>query len=107
MPGNWQQNKLHKGETLTVRASVTNTGGVSADDVIQLYIRDVVGSLGRPVRELKGFHRVRVAPGETKTIRFLLSSDDLSFFDNQERRVAEPGKFELSIGERSIAPLVA
>jgi len=74
--------------------------------VVQVYVRDVAGSLVRPVRELKGFHRVRVAPGDTKTFQFNLSYDDLSFFDNREQRITEPGRFELYVGESSMAPLV-
>jgi beta-glucosidase len=99
--------KLRAGETLDVRAAVTNTGETAADEVVQLYVRDVTASLARPVRELKGFRRVHVQPGTTKVVRFALSTDDLSFFNNLEKRILEPGRFELFVGGSSAAPLVA
>ncbi len=99
-------NKLRAGENLVIRAPVTNTGDIAADEVLQLYVRDVVASLVRPVRELKGFRRIHVKPGESKVVQFLLSRDDLTFYNNQEQRMIEPGKFELYIGSNSLAPLV-
>jgi beta-glucosidase len=98
--------RLRAGQILAVRAPVTNTGDIAAEEVVQLYVRDVVGSLVRPVRELKAFRRVRLNPGETKIIEFSLAADDLAFFNNDEVRVLEPGKFELYLGGSSLAPLV-
>jgi beta-glucosidase len=97
--------KLRAGQTLAVRAPVTNTGEVAADEVVQLYIRDVVGSLVRPVRELKGFRRVHLEPGETQVVEFALPADELAFYNNEEERILEPGEFELYVGGSSLAPL--
>jgi beta-glucosidase len=98
--------KLRPGQILAVRAPVTNAGDVAADEVVQLYVRDVVGSLTRPVRELKGFRRVRLKPGETRVIEFALPAEELAFYNNQEERILEPGKFEIFVGGSSLAPLV-
>lgn len=98
--------KLRPGGTLAVRVPVTNTGRVAADEVLQLYVRDVVGSLTRPVRELKGFRRVHLAPGQTQVVELALAADDLAFYNNQEERVLEPGKFEVYVGGSSLAPLI-
>lgn len=97
--------KLRAGQTLAVRAPVTNTGKVAADEIVQLYVRDVVGSLTRPVRELKGFRRTHLEPGETKVVEFALSTDDLKFYDNEEQWLLEPGKFEVYVGGSSLAHL--
>jgi len=93
------------GEALTVSVDLANTGATAADEVVQLYVRDLVGSLTRPVRELKGFRRVRVAPGETVTVGFRLHSDDLAFFGRDGASVVEPGEFHLWIGGSSEAGL--
>jgi beta-glucosidase len=98
--------KLRGGEILAIRAPVTNTGRVAADEVVQLYVRDLVGSLARPVRELKGLRRVNIRPGQTKIVELALACDDLAFFNNEEQLVLEPGKFELYVGGSSLAPLV-
>ena len=97
--------KLRPGQVLAVRAPVTNTGDVAADEVVQMYIHDVVGSITRPVRELKGFRRIRLKPGETRVVEFALPTDELAFYNNQEERVLEPGKFEIFVGGSSLAPL--
>ena len=98
-------NKLRAGQTLAVRAPVTNSGDVAADEVVQLYVRDLVGSLARPVRELKRFRRVHLEPGETQVIEFALPVDELAFYNNEEERVLEPGEFEIFVGGSSLAPL--
>jgi beta-glucosidase len=99
-------NKLGRGESLTIHAPVSNVGKVAADEVVQLYVRDVTGRLVRPVRELKSFRRVHIEPSETKVVRFSLPTDSLGYYDNQERRTIEPGEFELYIGGSSLAPMV-
>jgi len=96
---------LRSGQTLAVRAPVTNTGQYAATEIVQLYVRDLVGSVIRPVRELKGFRRVPLAPGETSVVEFALASDDLAFFNNDAERVLEPGTFEIYVGGSSLAPL--
>ncbi|MGE3241390.1 MAG: beta-glucosidase BglX [Pirellulales bacterium] len=98
-------NKLRAGQTLAVRATVKNTGDVVADEVVQLYVRDLVGSLTRPIRELKAFRRVHLKPGEEQVIEFALPADSLAFFNNDEQRVLEPGKFQVFVGGSSLAPL--
>jgi beta-glucosidase len=96
--------KLRPGGTLAVRVPVTNAGKVAADEIVQLYVRDLVGSITRPVRELKGFRRVHLAPGQTLVVEFALAADDLAFYNNEEERVLEPGKFEVYVGGSSLAP---
>ena len=89
------------GGTLTISAELSNRGDVAAEEVAQLYTRDLVGSITRPVRELKGFRRVRLQPGETRTVSFELRTDDLSFCGRDGRRVVEPGDFHAWIGGSS------
>jgi beta-glucosidase len=89
------------GGTLTISADVTNRGDVAADEVVQLYVRDLVGNVTRPVRELKGFRRLRVDPGETLTVSFELHTDDLAFFGRNNELIVEPGDFHAWIGGSS------
>jgi beta-glucosidase len=89
------------GESTAVRVDVTNTGSRVGDEVIQLYIRDAVSSVTRPVKELKDFLRVTLEPGETRTITFEVTPDKLSFWDIQMRRVVEPGEFKIYVGPNS------
>jgi beta-glucosidase len=95
------------GEPITVRAVVTNAGKVAAEEVAQLYVQDVVGSVTRPVRELKGFQRVHLQPGESRDISFQLSADDLAFYGRDMTRATEPGAFRAWIGGSSTAELRA
>jgi beta-glucosidase len=90
-----------QGQT-TVRVDVTNTGKVGGDEVVQMYIRDQVSSVTRPVKELKGFRRIRLAPGEAKTVEFTLGPDALSFYNEEMRRVVEPGLFDVMVGGNSV-----
>ena len=96
---------IRLGESVTISAAVTNRGMMAADEVVQLYVRDLVGSVTRPVRELKGFRRVRLEPGETVMVAFELHTDDLSFYGRDMRRAAEPGEFHAWIGGDSDAGL--
>jgi beta-glucosidase len=98
---------LRIGEALTVSVDITNTSRVAADEVAQLYVRDLVGNVTRPVRELKGFQRVRLAPGQTVKITFRLRSDDLAFFGRDNTEIVEPGEFHLWVGGSSQAGLRA
>jgi beta-glucosidase len=86
----------------TVTVDVANTGGRAGDEVVQLYVHDRVASLTRPVKELRGFERVRLAPGEKRTVRFTLGPEDLSFTDEKMTRVVEPGLFDLMLGTSSL-----
>jgi beta-glucosidase len=85
----------------TVTVDVTNTGTRAGDEVVQLYIRDVVSSVTRPVRELRGFERVTLKPGEKKTVTFSLGADELSLVDRSMKRVVEPGPFDIMVGSSS------
>lgn len=96
---------LRAGQTLAVRAPVKNTGKRAADEVVQLYVRDLVGSLVRPIRELKAFRRVHLEPGEVQIVEFALPVDSLAFYNNDEQRVLEPGTFQVFVGGSSLAPL--
>ncbi len=84
-----------------VSVTVKNTGARAGDEIVQLYIRDVVSSVTRPVMELKDFRRVPLAPGEGKTVTFTITPDKLSFLDLNMNRVVEPGTFEIMVGPSS------
>ena len=86
---------------ITILADVSNTGPRAVDEVVQLYVRDLVGSVTRPVRELKGFQTVHLNPGERKTVSFTLRPDDLSFAGRSMQRVVETGQFHAWIGGSS------
>ncbi len=85
-------------DTLTVTVDVTNAGPRAGDEVVQLYVQDPVASVTRPVRELRGFERIHLRPGETRTVTFRLTADDLAFWNAEMRRVAEPGAFTAYVG---------
>jgi len=89
------------GDSLRVEVDVANTGSRAGDEVVQLYVRDDVGSVTRPVRLLRRFERVTLAPGERRTIRWSLGMGDLAFYDLAMRRVAEPGTFHVFVGPNS------
>ncbi len=91
----------------TVSVDVTNTGSRAGDEVVQVYIRDVVSSVTRPVKELAGFGRVTLKPGEKRTLSFSIGPDALSLIDRSMRRVVEPGAFEILIGTSSATTLTA
>lgn len=86
---------------IPVEVDVTNTGARDGAEIVQLYVRDDVSSLPRPVLELKGFERVELQPGETRKIRFTLTPDSLAFWDLAMKRVVEPGSFTLHAGSSS------
>jgi len=92
---------MRPADSIRVEVDVTNTGKVAGDEVVQLYIRDDVGSVTRPVQELRGFRRVRLTPGETQTIAFAIDVQDLAFHDAALARVAEPGNFTVFVGGSS------
>ncbi|PLX13939.1 MAG: glycosyl hydrolase, partial [Marinilabiliales bacterium] len=99
------KNELSMEDSIIISAKVKNAGGMQAEDVAQLYIRDVVGSIVRPVRELKGFQRINLNPGEEKTVDFILRPEDLKFH-NGEKWVIEPGEFHVWVGNSSKATLM-
>ena len=81
--------------------TLTNAGDREGDEVVQLYVRDEVSSVSRPVKELKGFKRVGLKPGEKKSVRFRIASELLAFYDQDMRLVVEPGRFDLMVGASS------
>jgi len=86
---------------LTVSVDVENTGRRAGDEVVQLYVRDVVASMTRPVKELKGFQRVTLQPGEKRRVDFTLMRDQLGFWNREMRYVVEPGEFRVMVGSNS------
>jgi beta-glucosidase len=95
------RSRIEAHEPLEVSVDVANTGHRAGDEVVQLYLRDDVASVTRPVRELRGFERITLGPGETRTVRFTLGPEDLAFYDQQMRRVVEPGSFTVWVGASS------
>lgn len=97
--------EIRPGDTVTISAEVSNIGKVAAEEVVQLYIRDLVGSVTRPVRELKGFRRVRLEPGQVIVVEFRLHTSELAFYGRDMRILTEPGLFHAWIGGSSEASL--
>ena len=85
----------------TAQVTVTNTGNYDADEIVQLYIHNVVASITRPVKELKGFERIHLKKGESKVVKFEITDDLLKFYNSQLEYVLEPGDFEIMIGPDS------
>jgi beta-glucosidase len=102
---NLSVDRVALGESLQVSATLHNRGEVAAEEVVQLYTRDLVGSVTRPVRELKAFRRVRLEAGESREVSFTLHTDELAFYDRKMALVTEPGRFHLWIGGSSEADL--
>ena len=92
---------LRPGQKINASVTVTNTGTRAGKETVQLYIRDMVGSITRPVKELKGFRKIELKPGESKTVSFTISVEDLKFYNSDLKYVAEPGDFKVFIGANS------
>lgn len=92
---------LSLNDSIKVSVTITNTGKYDGKEVVQLYIRDMVGSITRPVRELKGFELVDLKIGETKTVEFILNKNSLGFYNNDGKFITEPGDFKIFIGGSS------
>ncbi len=92
---------IGKSESAKVLVDVTNTGSRAGDEVVQMYIRDKISSVTRPVKELKGFHRITLLPGETKTVTFEILPEDLAFWNIDMKYVVEPGEFDIMVGNSS------
>jgi len=88
-------------DKLEIRFSVTNTGDYDAEEVVQLYIRDMVGSITRPVKELKDFKKIMLRKGESSQVSFTLDVEDLKFYNSDLQFVAEPGEFKVFVGGNS------
>jgi beta-glucosidase len=91
--------------SLEASVNVTNTGSIPGDEVVQLYIHDPVASISQPVRRLRGFERVTLGPGETRTVTFMLDKSDFGFYDNRGKFVVEPGQIDVYAGNSSSADL--
>ena len=98
---------IRSDETVTVSAELHNVGHRAGDEVVQLYLRDLVGSVTRPVKELKGFERVTLQPDEKRHIEFRLTPEQLGFYDRGMRFVVEPGTFRVTVGTSSVDGLEA
>ncbi|MFC2710177.1 beta-glucosidase BglX [Hoylesella oralis] len=88
-------------DSIRATVTVTNTGNFDGDEIVQLYICDVVGSVSRPVKELKGFSRISLKKGETKTVNFVIDADKLKFYNSTLDYVCEPGEFKVMVGPNS------
>ena len=95
------RNVKTQNEAVTASVTVTNSGNREGTETVQLYIRDKAGSITRPVKELKGFQKLSLKPGESKTVSFRITQSDLSFYNSDLKWVAEPGEFDLMIGGNS------
>lgn len=95
------RDEMVRGETITASVEVTNTGAYEGTETVQLYIRDMAGSVVRPVKELKGFQKVALKPGETKRVSFEINEEMLKFYTKDMEYKAENGRFALFIGENS------
>ena len=102
-----EQLRVGEEQEFKISATVTNTGDVPADEIVQLYVRDVVASSLRPVRELKDFRRIRLSPGEVKQVAFRLRPQDLGYLDSKGRLVIESGRFQAAIGGDSTVAMSA
>ena len=90
--------RVEAGQSVQVSATVTNTGEVAGDEVVQVYLRDVAASVPAPIRKLAGFRRVRLEPGQREEVSFTLKSEQMSVRDDEGKPFVEPGEFEVSVG---------
>ena len=94
-------NTMTAGGNIKATVTVTNTGAIEGTEVVQLYIRDMVGSIARPVQELKGFERINLKPGQSRQVTFNINTDLLKFYNKDLQHVCEPGDFEVMVGTDS------
>ena len=92
---------IGEGENISISIEVTNTGDRATGEVVQLYAHDLVGRITRPVRELKRFEKIKLEPGESKTVQFTLNYEDFKYYDNEGQYAIEPGEIELYVGNNS------
>nr|WP_315176065.1 glycoside hydrolase family 3 N-terminal domain-containing protein [uncultured Flavobacterium sp.] len=95
------KNKIKSTETIEVSMTITNSGKVAGEEVVQLYLRDKVGSVVRPIIELKDFQKIKLNAGETKMVKFTIDKQKLSFYNADLKWISEPGDFDLMIGSSS------
>lgn len=91
---------IEAGQPITVSVDVKNTGNMAGDEVVQLYLKDLAASVDVPIHELKGFRRIKLLPGETKTVTFTLTPRQMAIIDNEGRCILEPGRFRVTVGGR-------
>lgn len=94
-------NSMNENGKITASVTVTNTGNYDADEIVQMYIRDMVGSVARPVKELKGFERIHLKKGESRTVSFDITAEQLKFYNSTLNWACEPGEFEVMVGGNS------
>ena len=94
-------NSMNEKGKITASVTVTNTGNYDADEIVQMYIRDMVGSVARPVKELKGFERIHLKKGESRTVSFDITAEQLKFYNSTLNWACEPGEFEVMVGGNS------
>ena len=92
---------MKAGQTMKATVTVTNTGDYDGEETVQLYIQDLVGSVVRPVKELKGFQKIFLKKGESKQVNFTIDIDKLKFYNDQLIYIYEPGDFKIYIGSNS------
>ena len=94
-------NSMNEKGKITASVTVTNTGNYDADEIVQMYIRDMVGSVARPVKELQGFERIHLKKGESRTVSFDITAEQLKFYNSTLNWACEPGEFEVMVGGNS------
>jgi beta-glucosidase len=100
-PVQLNKTNMKAGEKITATVTVTNTGNQEGEEVVQLYIRDIVASVTRPVKELKDFQKIMLKKGEARQVRFIIDEEKLKFWNDDLKRIAEPGAFKVFIGSSS------
>lgn len=98
---------FNKNDSVRISVDIENKGPYTASEIVQLYVKDEVGSVTRPLKELKGFEKINILKNETTTITFYLSADDLKFYDLQMNYTSEPGSFVIYVGPDSASGLSA
>ena len=93
--------EMTRNGSVSATVTVTNIGSRDADEIVQLYVRDVRASISRPVKELKGFQRIYLKAGESREVTFPITRKELSFYDAQGREIIEPGEFHIMTGPDS------
>jgi beta-glucosidase len=93
------KNELKTGDKIVISVDVKNTGNIKGKDAVLLYLNDEYASVSRPVKQLKRFTKIELNPGETKTVEFTLDNYDYSFIGRENKRIVEPGKFKVFVGD--------
>src|SRR5262249_51981483 len=101
-PPRLEKPAIRRNESTKLLVDVTNSGERPGDEVVQMYVRDRVSSVTRPVKELKGFERISLVPGQTKTVSLDITPDQLAFWNIDKEYVVEPGEFDIMVGPNSV-----